>query len=115
VSILANVLFDAQFASTSVSILYSAPTSPKATRTIIDKFTATNISALAATLQVYLVPSGGTEGSDNQILKDASIAAGATLDASALQNHILKPGDKISVKASAASAINVRASGREII
>lgn len=110
-SITAKPLIDAQYAEASATTEYTCPGS---TYAIIDKFTATNISAGAVALTVYIVPSGETLG-DNHIIIDAlSIAAGTCLDLSELQNQILKASDVISVFAASANAIVIRASGREV-
>lgn len=110
-SVTAKPLINSKFASNSNTTEY---TTPSLTRTIIDKFTATNITAGAVTLSIYIVPSAGSAGTSNQIIKDVSIAAGATTDFSSLQNQILATGDFISVAASAVSSITIRASGREV-
>lgn len=109
-SVTAKALVQAKFAAASASSEYTVPVS---TRTIIDKFTATNVDASSRTLTVYLVASGGTAGTSNQIVSK-SIAAGATADVTELQNQILATGDVISVLASAASTIVIRVSGREV-
>lgn len=81
--------------------------------TYIDKFTATNYSGSAATLSVNLITALDTSGNQNLIVKTVSIAAGATYTFPELVGHILNPGDLISTIAGTASAINIRASGRE--
>ena len=91
---------------------YTAPTS---TRTIIDKFTATNTTGGAVTLTVYLVPSGQAASSSNKVLDAFSIAANTFLDLPQMQNHVLEAGDFISVLASAATSLTIRASGREVV
>lgn len=104
-------LFEGQFAPGSATTLYTAPLS---THTIIDKFTACNISGGSVNLTVYLVPSGGTAGTSNAVLSAFPIASGATLDLTQIQNQILNAGDFISVLAGSASSITVRGSGREV-
>lgn len=83
-------------------------------RTIIDKFSATNIDGSSRTLTVHLVPAGGTAGDDNVITKDISIASKASVDLPEIKSHTLNPGDFIAVAASVADKISIRASGREV-
>lgn len=103
-------LVDAAYASNSDTVVYTVPA---ATTTIIDKFTATNTDGSSQTLNVNIIPSGGSVGASNLILDAVSIATLVCRDCSELQNQILNAGDKISVKASIASKIVIRASGRE--
>jgi hypothetical protein len=81
---------------------------------IIDKFTGTNHSGAAATLSVNLVPAVGSAGTTNLIVKEKSLAAGEAYTFPEIVGHTLAPGDKISTIASAAGAIAIRCSGREI-
>lgn len=85
-----------------------------ASRTIIDKFTATNTSGTSATLSVNLVTSGDTAGSQNLISKAVSIASGTSYTFPEIVGHVLDNGGFISTLASAATSITIRASGREI-
>lgn len=83
-------------------------------RTIIDKFTATNYSAGAQTLSINLVTLADTAGNQNLIVKTKTLAAGETYTFPEIVGHILGVGDFISTIASAATSINIRASGRTI-
>ena len=80
---------------------------------IIDKFTATNYSAAAATISVNLVPSGGSVGNSNLICKTKTLQAKESYTFPEIVGHVLNPGDFISTIAGTASAINIKASGRE--
>jgi hypothetical protein len=80
--------------------------------TIIDKFTATNYSATAATISVNLVTVAGTAGNDNLIVKTKTLQASETYTFPELVGHVLPVGGFISTIAGTASAINIRASGR---
>ena len=90
-------------------------TTPSQTRSIIDKFTATNTTVTPATLTVNLIPSGGSAGSSNVITYSKSIAAGDVYTFPELIGHTLQPGDIISTIAGTASALTIRASGREVV
>lgn len=81
---------------------------------VIDKFTATNYSATAATISVNLVARGGTAGNDNLIVKARTLQASETYSFPELTGHVLPAGGFISTLAGTASAINIRASGRVI-
>lgn len=110
-SVTAKVLINSKYAANSTTTEYTVPSS---TRTIIDKFTATNQDASARTLSVYIVPSGGSAGASNLIIKDLSLNAGETKALSELQNQILAVGDFVACVASAASQVVIRMSGREV-
>lgn len=81
---------------------------------IIDKFTATNYSALAATISVNLVTATGAAGNDNLIVKTKTLQPSETYTFPELVGHVLAPSGFISTIAGTASAINIRASGREV-
>lgn len=82
--------------------------------TIIDKFTATNYSAAAATVSVNLVTSGGSAGNDNLVVKAKTLQPSETYTFPEIVGQVLASGGFISTLAGTASAINIRASGRTI-
>lgn len=82
--------------------------------TIIDKFTATNYSATAATISVNLVASAGTAANSNLIVKTKTLQPSETYTFPELVGHALSSGAFISTLAGTASAINIRASGRVV-
>ena len=81
-------------------------------QTIIDKFTATNYSAAATTLSVNLVTAASSAGNDNLIVKTKTLQPSETYTFPELVGHVLPSGGFISTVAGAASAVNIRASGR---
>lgn len=81
---------------------------------IIDKFTATNYSASAATLSVNLVTQFDSSGNQNLIIKNKTLLPSETYTFPELVGHVLQPGGFISTIAGTASAINIRSSGREV-
>jgi hypothetical protein len=83
-------------------------------KTVIDKFTATNTSASNVTLSVNLVASGGSAGVSNLIVDSRAIAPDETYTFPELVGQVLEPGGLISTISSAATALTIRASGREI-
>ena len=82
--------------------------------TIIDKFTATNYSATAASISVNLVTAAGSAGNDNLIVKTKTLQPAETYTFPEIVGAALASGGFISTIAGTASAINIRSSGREI-
>jgi hypothetical protein len=64
--------------------------------TIIDKFTATNYSATAATISVNLVTLAGSAGNDNLITKTKTLQPSEVYTFPELVGQVLKPGSFIS-------------------
>jgi len=105
-----KVLIPAKTAEASGTPQYVA-TNVKA---IIDKFTATNYSASAATISVNLVTVSTTAGNADLIVKNKTLLPSETYTFPELVGHVLDQGGFISTTAGTASAINIRCSGREI-
>lgn len=82
--------------------------------TIIDKFTATNYSAAAATISVNLVTNGDTAGNQNLVPKTKTLQPAETYTFPELVGQVLNPGGFISTIAGTAASINIRVSGREV-
>jgi hypothetical protein len=82
--------------------------------TVIDKYTATNYSAAAATISVNLVAVSGSAGNDNLIVKTKTLQPSETYTFPELVGQVIVSGGFISTIAGTATAINIRASGREI-
>lgn len=83
-------------------------------KTMIDKVTVANTTAAAVTFSCNLVPEGGAVGDSNAIIKDKAVASGETYVCPELVGHVLEAGDAISMIASAAASLTIRASGREV-
>lgn len=81
---------------------------------IIDKATVTNVSASAVNLSVNLVASGGAVGDGNLIVKGKALLPNETYTLPELVGQILAAGSFISTIASAADALTLRISGREV-
>ena len=88
--------------------------SPSSTTTIIDKFTATNFSSGMVNVSVNLTVAGTAAGNSNLIVKTRALQPGETYTFPEIVGHILPSGGIVSTLASAAAAVNLRASGREI-
>lgn len=106
--------------STQQAVLIQSRDTPIADTTVyisagqttrVDKMTATNTTAAALTISVNMVPSGGSVGATNQLVKTLSIAAGQSYAFPEIVGHSMAAGDFISVIASA-TGITLRASGR---
>jgi hypothetical protein len=105
-----KVLIPAKTAEATQSTQYTASN----VTTIIDKFTATNYSATAATISVNLITAAGSAGNDNLIVKTKSLQPAETYTFPEIVGAALAPGGIISTIAGTASAINIRSNGREI-
>lgn len=105
-----KVLIPAKTAENTQTTQYTAA----GVNAIIDKFTATNYSAAAATISVNLVTASGSASNDNLIVKSKTLQASETYTFPELVGHVLSPSGFISTIAGTASAINIRASGREV-
>jgi hypothetical protein len=105
-----KVLIPAKIAENTQTTQYVATN----VSTIIDKFTATNYSASAATISVNLVTQFDSAGNQNLIIKAKTLLPSETYTFPELVGHVLQPGGFISTIAGTASAINIRSSGREV-
>ena len=105
-----KVLIPAKIAEATQTTQYTAV----GVSAIIDKFTATNYSATAATISVSLVTGGDTAGNQNLITKTKTLQAAETYTFPELIGHVLAPSGFISTIAGTATSINIRASGREV-
>lgn len=105
-----RVLIPAKTAENTQTTQYTA----NGVTTIIDKFTATNYSATAATISVNLVTAADTAGNQNLIVKTKTLQPAETYTFPELVGAALASGGFISTIAGTASAINIRANGREI-
>lgn len=83
-------------------------------KAIIDKFTATNTTAANVTISVNLVTLAGTASATNLIVDTRAIAPDETYTFPELVGQVLDSGSFISTIAGTASALTIRASGREI-
>lgn len=83
-------------------------------RAIIDKATVTNTDTVARTFSVNLVTVSGSAGNSNLVIDDRTVQPGETYLCPELVGHALLSGGFISTIASAATALTLRVSGREI-
>jgi len=101
-----------QLTSTAVVTLLTSGTSPKK-RTSLEVFTVCNTTGTAATLTVFLVPSGGAADATARLVDARSVAANSTERLLDLVGQVLESGDSLRVQAGTANALTIRVSGRE--
>ncbi len=112
ITVTAKALINTQYApNSSSSPVYTSPTS---TRTIIDKFTATEVAGNTPTITVWIVPSSGSVDDEYKVIETESMTANTASELEELKGHILEAGDKIYALSSAADEISIRCSGREV-
>lgn len=83
-------------------------------KALIDKATVTNTDTVNRTFSVNIVQLGGSATNANLIIDDRTVVPGETYLCPELIGHELDPGAFISTVASAATALTLRVSGREI-
>ena len=105
-----KVLIPAKIAENTQTTQYTATN----VSAIIDKFTATNYSASAATISINLVTQFDSSGNQNLIIKAKTLLPSETYTFPELVGHVLQSGGFISTIAGTASSINIRSSGREV-
>jgi hypothetical protein len=109
-SVTPKTLIDAKQAENALTTQYTATN----VTALIDKFTVTNTTGGAQTIDVHLVPEGGSADATNKVIDAATVAANATMTLTQLSGQVLEAGDFISTIASAATALTIRCSGREV-
>jgi hypothetical protein len=109
-TITVKVLIPAKIAEATQTTQYTA----SGVTTILDKFTATNYSGTAATISVNLVTAADTAGNQNLITKTKTLQPAEVYTFPELVGQVLMASGFISTIAGTASAINIRASGREV-
>ncbi len=105
-----TVLIPAKIAENSQTTQYTST----GVTTLIDKFTATNYSAVPATISVNLVTTSGSAGNLNLITKTKTLQAAEVYTFPEIVGQALAAGDFISTIAGTATSINIRASGRVV-
>ena len=105
-----KVLIPAKIAEATQTTQYTAT----GVTTIIDKFTATNYSAVAATISINLVTAADTAGNQNLITKTKTLQPAEVYTFPEIVGQVLSPSGFISTIAGTATSINIRASGREV-
>lgn len=104
-------LYSSQYVPATDTVIYTVPAS---TRCIIDKVSVSNSSGGSATFTANLIASGGSAAPSNVNTPAIAVPTGSVYLCSELVGQTLNPGDTFSVKASVASALVIRFSGREV-
>ena len=108
-----SCLYEAAYVTGSDATVYTVPSN---TTVIIDQFSFGNNDSSAHTLNVNIIPNGGSVGATNLVVNAQPIVAAGTAGSNGnlnmMQNQILLQGDAISVKADSASKLVIRISGR---
>jgi hypothetical protein len=103
-------LIESKIAVATNTVQYTAGPS---TRAVIGNFTATNYDTVARSISVNLIPSGGTVGDSNLIIKAKTLQPGTTYAFPELTGKNIAPGASISTLASNATGITINAGGYE--
>lgn len=99
---------------TTGAVAYYTAQNVAGVKSLIKKATVCNTTASAATVTVYLVPSGGSPAAANTIVSARPVAAGQTLELYEVENQVLEAGDTLQALASAGTAITLAVSGVEL-
>lgn len=83
-------------------------------KAIIDKATVTNTDTVNRTFSVNLVTAGDSAGNANLVIDERTVVPGETYLCQELVGQALESGGFISTIASAATALTLRVSGREV-
>lgn len=78
---------------------------------IVKKVVFTNTDTVARTITVHRVPNGGVANTGNMIIKELSLTAGMTYDATMCGNMVLTPGATLQALASTGGVVNLFISG----
>ena len=95
--------------TTSAATFYTCPTKARA---FLKTFDVCNTTAAIITADIYLVPTGGSAGTDTAIMFEVSIPANAIFQWEGVQ--VLNEADTLQCKASA-TGLTVTASGAEAV
>ena len=109
-TVVAKPLVQTRYAETTPTMQYLV----SGGRVSIDRFVATNNSAISATLSIWLVPNGQVVGGGNRVLFARELLSGESYSCPEACGQWLENGDRIVTQASAAAAITIRVSGREV-
>lgn len=101
-----------QSAIATTPTLTTVYTVPSLTRTFVKNIDVANTTAAPLTVNIYLVPSGGTAGTGNMLFPTVSIPANSIVQWTGSQ--ILNTGDFIQATGSGAG-LTINASGGEAI
>lgn len=99
------------FLTTSAVNYYTVPAN---TRTTIRKLTFSNVTSGAATIKIYLIPSGGTVGNSTTLTPTLTILANSVYEALEAEGHTLEINESLQALCSANSSVVINCSGLEV-
>jgi hypothetical protein len=100
----------AQFVPYGASQLYTSQN----VVTRIDKLTVANTGAGAATVSIWLVPNGASQGTSNNTTPNQSILAGQVYNGPNEYGHYLNAGDALWASASVANQLVILVAGTQV-
>ena len=109
-TVVAKPLVNTKYAENTQAVQYTV----SGGRVGIDRFVATNNSGISATISIWLVPNGQSTGGGNRVLYARELLSGESYSCPEACGQWLENGDRIVTQASAAAAITIRVSGREV-
>lgn len=109
-STLNSVLIPTGYLSTTQTTLYTS----SGVITIVDSLVVSNPSTEAAAFSINLVNTAGTAATDNLLIVNKILQPKETYRCPEIVGQVLKSGDFISVIATTADSLVIRASGRTI-
>ncbi len=109
-TVVAKPLVNTKYAENTQTVQYTV----SGGRVSIDRFVATNNSASPAEFSIWLVPNGQAIGGGNRVLFAREILSKESYSCPEACGQWLENGDRIVTMASAAGAITIRVSGREV-
>jgi len=77
--------------------------------------TLSNVSAVVDTVDIHIVPAGGTADASNLLLKQKSLDSNQSFPVYQLEGQILAPGDTVWAKAANVDAVLFMASGVTVV
>lgn len=104
-----KVLIQSKYAENSLTEQYEAENC----KAVIDVMTATNVHTANVVFSVHLVANGGSATAANRVVDERQIAPGESYHCPEVVGHWLESGQTIHTVCDTASAIVMRASGRE--
>lgn len=109
-TVVAKPLVQTKYAENTAAIQYTV----SGGRVSIDRFAATNNSGITAEISIWIVPNGQTASGSSRVLFARPLLSRESYSCPEACGQWLENGDSIVTQASAAGAITIRVSGREV-
>jgi hypothetical protein len=82
---------------------------------VVTRAVASNVGTVGATINLWLIPSGGSKAATNEIVAGRTLAVGATDLLPELAGAVLASGDIVQASAGTAATLNFFASGYTVV